>query len=463
MKSLIWIVIGLFFSCTTPREAGSKEAMPRVVVSTYGRFLNQEDGRPFFWLGDTGWLLPSKLDRQEAEIYFEDRRKKGFNVIQAMVLHRLDVVNAYGDSALIAGALDRPNYTAGTSFKDEVEYDYWDHLDFLVDLAASKGLYLALVPIWGNNVKQGTITTTKAQSYASWLAERYAAKNNIIWLNGGDAKGDQQMAIWQAIGQAISAHAPRHLITFHPFGRTQSSWWFHETDWLDFNMFQSGHRRYDQDDTVLAYGEDNWKYVRDDYARAPTKPTLDGEPSYEGIPQGLHDPAQPYWQAEDVRRYAYWSVFAGACGFTYGHSAVMQMHKPGDLNPAYGVRTYWTDALQAAGAKQVGYLKQLLLSESYFDRVPDQSLLASNTGERYDYQLATRGSDYAFIYTYTGQNIEVQMGKIKGTEVVASWFNPRTGEQSRIGRFNNEGIQTFDPPGQPVAGNDFVLILEGKQ
>ena len=59
-------------------------------------------------------------------------------------------------------------------------------------------------------------------------------------------------------------------------------------------MFQSGHKRYDQDTSGLAYGENNWRYVNDDYSRIPVKPTLDGEPSYEGIPLGLHDPGQHF-------------------------------------------------------------------------------------------------------------------------------------------------------------------------
>ena len=102
--------------------------------------------------------------------------------------------------------------------------------------------------------------------------------------------------------------------------------------WLDFNMFQSGHRRYDQDDTPGAKGEANWRYVNEDYAKEPPKPTLDGEPSYENIPQGLHDPKQPYWTDMECRRYAYWSVFAGSAGHTYGNNAVMQMHKPPNPN-----------------------------------------------------------------------------------------------------------------------------------
>jgi len=140
-------------------------------------------------------------------------------------------------------------------------------------------------------------------------------------------------------------------------------------------MFQSGHRRYDQDTLGLYYGEDNWKYTTDDYKKTPIKPTLDCEPSYEGIPQGLHDPAQPYWDDSDVRRYAYWSVFAGGCGFTYGNNAIMQFHKEGDKKPAYGVKDYWKEALNAPGASQMKYLKQLMLSRPYFDRIPAQELI----------------------------------------------------------------------------------------
>ncbi|MBK6949020.1 MAG: DUF4038 domain-containing protein [Haliscomenobacter sp.] len=41
------------------------------------RRLVDANGTPFFWLGDTGWLLFKKLTREEAERYLEDRRKRG--------------------------------------------------------------------------------------------------------------------------------------------------------------------------------------------------------------------------------------------------------------------------------------------------------------------------------------------------------------------------------------------------
>ena len=225
-------------------------------------------------------------------------------------------------------------------------------------------------------------------------------------------------------------------------------------------MFQSGHRRYDQDDSEWGFGQDNYKYVNNDYSKTPVKPTIDGEPSYEGIPQGLHDPNEPYWTDDDVRRYAYWSVFAGAFGFTYGNNAIMQFYRPGDKNPSYGAKEYWTEAINDPGAGQMQYLKKLMLSRPFLERVPDQSLISGENGLKYDFLIATRGKNYAYIYTYNGRNIPVQMGRISGKKVKASWFDPRTGETQIIGKFANKGIHEFDPPGEVADGNDWVLILD---
>jgi hypothetical protein len=86
--------------------------------------------------------------------------------------------------------------------------------------------------------------------------------------------------------------------------------------------------------------------------------------------------------------------------------------------------------------------------------------VASFPGEKYDYQVATRGENYAFIYTYNGKNIPVEMGKIAGNEMKATWFNPRDGSQTEIGTFFNRRVNEFDPPGEPSDGNDWVLILD---
>nr|GFC05114.1 hypothetical protein [Tanacetum cinerariifolium] len=207
----------------------------------------------------------------------------------------------------------------------------------------------------------------------------------------------------------------------------------------------------------------NWKYQQADYALKPVKPSIDGEPSYEGIPQGLHDITQPRWTDADVRRYGYWSVFAGAFGYTYGQNSVMQMHSSFDKGSAYGSSELWSSAIHAPGSAQMQYLKDLMLSRpGYFERVPDQSLIAGDAGQKYNRLLATRGKNYAFIYTYNGREMKVNLGKIAGAKVKASWYSPRDGKTTAIGTFANKGTREFNPPGEQKDGNDWVLVLDGK-
>ncbi len=455
--AVLILLVVLVSGCESTENQDTSKGISKLEISDNGRYFKTADGKPFFWLGDTGWLLFSKLDRKETKEYLQKRKKQGFNVIQVMVLHSLSATDAYGDSALINENVAEPVVTKGNQFQKGNQYDYWDQVDYVVEQARKLGIYVAMVPVWGTNVKAGNVSRKQARKYATFLADRYKNKSNIIWLNGGDIKGTDSTAIWNIIGQTLQKKDPNHLVTFHPFGRTQSTTWFQDSSWLDFNMFQSGHRRYDQDPT--GYGEDNWRYVRDAYYKHPIKPVLDGEPSYEGIPEGLHDTTQPRWEAKDVRRYAYWSVFEGACGFTYGDNAVMQMHQAEDTTSAYGAKKYWKEALNAPGANQMHYLKKLILSYSYFDRVPDTSMVL-NQGRRYNYIPATKGKEYALLYTYNGRNIKVKLDQIEGEKVKASWFNPRNGKSKAIGLNQNEGAETYNPPGNKKEGNDWVLILE---
>jgi len=431
-------------------------------VSSSHRGFETTDGRPFFWLGDTGWLLFVKLTREEALHYLDMRKKQGYNIIQVMLLHDLKhAVNRYGDSALINANVSRPATTPGSGFDDKNAYDFWDHADFIIDEAAKRGLYMALVPVWGSNVKEGWVTPEEARIYAEFLAARYRDKTNIVWLNGGDIKGTDGLAVWNMIGTTLDQKDPDHLITFHPRGRFTSSRWFHHASWLDFHMFQSGHKSYAQDTSKgeTHYGEDNWRYILEDLAKRPLKPTLDGEPSYEGIPYGLHDTILPYWTAKDVRRYAYWSVLAGGAGFTYGHNSVMQFYQPRDTNPSFGAKRYWNEALYDSGAAEMQYLRLLMESVAVANWKESQSMVLNN-GERYDRVAAASGSNYGLFYTYTGKNINIQLGKLKARQLSVSWFDPKTGRYIDAGTISNKGTHLFDPPGESGEGNDWVLVLK---
>ncbi len=78
-----------------------KAQLPPLKVSENKRFLVTADGKPFFWMGDTGWELFHRLNKADAGSYFKKRSEQGFNVIQAVVLAELDGLhspNANGDS-----------------------------------------------------------------------------------------------------------------------------------------------------------------------------------------------------------------------------------------------------------------------------------------------------------------------------------------------------------------------------
>lgn len=427
-------------------------------VSDNHRFLCHTDGTPFFWLGDTGWLLPERLDRDETAHYLRRTAEEGFNVVQIQVINGVPAYNSYG-------APSHPDGWNLAAIDSLPGYGYWDHLDYIVSLAEREGIYIAMDCIWGGLVKAGLMNCDQAKAYGEFLARRYGSRPNIIWMIGGDIQGDIRTAEWDALANSIRALDAGHLMTFHPRGRTTSARWFNDRPWLDFNMFQSGHRRYNQrmgnKDYPIPDGteEDSWMYVDSATVHSPLKPVLDGEPSYEDIPQGLHSDLEPRWTDLDVRRYAYWSVFAGSCGHTYGHNAIMQFVRPG-VNPAYFADAEakpWWKALSDPGRRQMKHLKHLILAFPYFDRVAD-SLIVRNNGIRYDRLLATRGADWLMVYNHTSRPMDLDLSRISGREKDLWLMNPADGTLLYIGRRKN-GKLSLDPrkiDGAPT--QDCVLI-----
>ena len=171
----------------------------RLRVSDNGRFLQFANGRPFFWLGDTGWLLPERLDRDEADYYLKRCAEAGYNVVQVQTINAVPAINAYGQMSM----------TDGWDFSDidrRGVYGYWDHMDYIVDCAAEHGIYIGMVCIWGGLVKGGRMDVEQARSYGRFLAGRYKDKKNIVWIIGGDIQGDVHTEVWDALAVVIKDH-----------------------------------------------------------------------------------------------------------------------------------------------------------------------------------------------------------------------------------------------------------------
>ncbi len=454
--------------------------MLRLKVSDNRRFLVREDGTPFFYLADTAWNLFYALTREEVDRYMENRAAKQFTVIMVWTLGEFDglnVPNAYGATPLRKdsnGFFDprQPDVR-------EDSYDYWDHVDYVIDSAHERGLYVALLPTWGDKVtrqwgvgpeifdpgyqNQGLAEATgKAYDYGHFLGDRYKNRSNIIWVIGGDRPAGGYEEIWRALARGVAVGVAgtedydQVLMTYHPMGGHHSSTWFHADEWLDFNMVQSGHHARD-----VA----NYDMIAQDYARTPPKPALDGEARYEDHPVN--------WKVEngrfddyDVRQAAYWAVFAGAFGHTYGHYSIFHFYAPASNNPANrfsrDAQSYWYDAIDAAGAFDMTHLRRLMESRPFLARVPNQSMIVAGQGTGADHVQATSGEDgsYAFVYIPTGQAVTIAMQTISGNMVRAWWYDPREGTAEAIGEFANTREREFTPPSSG-SGHDWVLVLDG--
>lgn len=423
----------------------------RLKVSENQRFLQFENGKPFFWLGETAWLMPERLNRDEVAHYLKTCHEAGYNMVQVQVLNAVPSFNIYGV----------PSHDKQGNLLVTHSYSYWDHLDYIIDVAAQNDIYVGMVCIWGGLVKSGKLSVEQAKTYGTFLAERYKNCPNIIWIMGGDIQGNIKPEVWETLATTIKSIDKNHLMTYHPRGRHTSAQWWSKAEWIDFHTFQSGHRRYGQRMGNKNYPipdnteEDNWMYVDSTWAYQPIKPVLDDEPIYEGIPQGLHDAFEPLWQACDVRRYAYWSAFAGSCGHTYGHNAIMQFYREG-YPPAYHCQKSWTEALLDPGFNQMKYLKYLMLAFPYFERIPDQSIVVDN-GRQYERLAATRGSDYLMVYNYTSRDMKIDLRFISGEKKKVWWMSASTGQLTWLGEHANKVI-TFRPEKLETGIQDGVLI-----
>jgi hypothetical protein len=426
----------------------------RLRVSENQRYLTYADGRPFFYLGDTAWELFHRLNREEADRYLENRAQKGFTVIQAVILAELDGLdapNAYGDVPLIDHDPTRPNAA------------YFEYVDDVVASAEARGLFLGMLPTWGDKWKlnaegrTGIFDPASATAYGRFLGERYRDRP-IIWILGGDRNIDhpREAEVIEALAHGLrEGDEGSHLITYHPRGPGRSSDAWHTAEWLDFNMVQSSHGARDHD---------NGLFAAHDYGLRPPKPTLDGEPRYETIPVGFYNADATHtvrFDAYDVRQAAYWSLLAGACGHTYGNNNVWQMWEPG-RTPRIGANAPWYEAVDHPGAFQMGHVRRLFTSRPFEKLAPDPRLVLEGPtfgGAKIRAARAADGS-FAFVYSPRGAPFTVHLDAIDAAHVRAAWFDPRYGTTEEIHTTDSPGIQTFTPP-TSGRGNDWVLVIDG--
>lgn len=448
----------LLFAALLAGNTFAQTKISQLKVADNGHYLTNNAGEPVFWLGDTGWELFHLLKYDEINKYLENRRTKGFNVIQAVILSEfngLRVPNAYGDLPLIDMDPTKPNEK------------YFAMVDSVVRMALRKNLYMGLLPTWGDKVIKAwgngpiVFTPENAYVYGKYLGNRYKKFPNIVWIFGGDRgterDGQDVKPVWRAMAKGINeATNDKAFITYHPWGGDKgSSFYIHNEPWLDMNMVQSGH----------GSGHDVpvWEYMVRDWNLSPAKPTLDAEPNYEDHPVNpwpKWDPANGYFNDYDVRKQCYRSVFAGACGVTYGHHSVWSFAAPSREKINHAIYN-WPEAIDRPGAFQMGYLRRLIESRPQLSRVYAPKLILAGQGTAGEFMTATSGDNgqYIMVYLPVGKAVSIDASKIQAKTVNVCWFNPRNGTASAAMTLKKASMMQFTPPDTGLA-HDWVLIID---
>jgi hypothetical protein len=439
----------------------------KLIVHEDSRIIQHEDGTPFLWLGCTAWGMTEWLSRDEVSLYLDDRKSKGMNVVQLCLFwgKRVDnpikftanAPNYYGYKAFVEneGVPDPKQAAVVEGGSPENPNDYWDHVDYCLKAIRERGMYAAVLPFWGRRYVNAALAGHSTQiftmenifQYGQFLGERYGNEPNLIWVSGGDVRADArgdylphyrllaEGLVDGATGKQVKWDEKSNLwdsvfMTYHPDGlpMKNSSTWFHNDPWLDFNMIET----YIHRDSIVGA-------VQQDLNLKNPKPTVLGEPHYEGITNDyLAD-------AINIRRQAYQSFFAGAAGFTYGAG----IDREGN-GPLFSPTNNWKLLLDLEGAGQMVHLKKFLEDHEWWNWELKDDLIVDGKGHGELEKLAVTSGKKILVYCSDNSRFTLKQNPANKM----SWFNPKSGESiSAVSGSKNE----ISPPD---GWEDAILVLE---
>lgn len=467
----ILVTLTLVISLILAAPVLAQSAKLPVQVSTNGRYLVDQNGTPFLLHGDTAWSIIAQLTREDAEIYLENRRRKGFN---AIVVNLLEYYYATNPPRNVYGVA--PFATPG-DFSMPVE-EYFVHADWVLSRAAEKGIIVLLNPCYIGYSQDGIAHArdgfsreveangqTKCRNFGRYLGRRYKDYPNIIWVAGGDqtlVHGSAREQNWLEILLGIKDHAPHHPWTAH---------WVRPTLATNVEAFN----QYINLNGVYASQKHNW-YFHEWMLKAHNlpiaKPTFLWEGWYEGF-DGVKSPPR-----QTVRRQAYEANLSGSTGQNFGSHHIWsfgaittdrknEARNEPDLD--------WKKWMDQGGSLDMVRVKQLFASREWWNLVPDQKhtvvIGGYGTLGKADYVTTAFADDNRLVLAYVPsteaetRTLTVDLSRLSGN-VSAQWYDPTNGTYCTVAGspFANTGSRDFTTPGANFgADRDWVLVLETNQ
>jgi hypothetical protein len=434
--------------------------------SANGRYLVDQNGRPFRIQGDSAQSMIANLTYAEANAYLTDRQARGFNAVNVDLLAHRFAIYAPANRNL------DPPFTTPGDFSTPNEA-YFAFADSIIDLAASKGMLVSFVPMylgyggggegWWEELNESANTQSVCFNYGKYVGNRYRNRKNILWVIGGDysppagSEGEKRL---HKVLEGVKAAGATQLWAGDWNAPTLS------TDQVAFAAAMNTN-------AVYTYGiggmtGTTYHEARRGFARAPTIPAYLKETGYEAEGWIPGTPA-------DIRKYQYWAVLSGCtAGLFYGHRDVWEFATDTWWSGFGFGHQRWQDSLDSTGAHDMQRMGLFLDALPWYDLVPSglsgMKTLVTDGGGFYgnlDYVTAAATADGRVLVAYvpptgTGsRDITVDMSAL-ARPATARWFNPASGAYLPIASaLPNAGTRVFTTPGDNGTGqNDWVLVLD---
>ncbi|WP_394886105.1 DUF4038 domain-containing protein (plasmid) [Mesorhizobium sp. AaZ16] len=393
-------------------------------VESGKHYPTDREGHPFFLHGDTAWSLIADLKEEEAHLYLEDRKARGFNTVLVSLLeHRFSrnaPANAYGDKPFADnGDFVVPNEA------------YFVHADRILHKACELGLLVLLTPAylgygggdegWYREMAAAGPETLGA--YGRFVGLRYRHLDNIMWVNGGDYDPADKDLV-SAVANGIMEEDPNALATVHGAPETATlEFWGYEP-WLQVN-------------NVYTYGPVHAAAIREHKIGR-------------GMPFFLMESAYEFEHGADehrIRIQAYHAILSGAFGHLYGNNPMWHFGGPG----VHQQTMEWKEALDSPGARSMEVLLDFVSSVKWWLLEPDSKnkLLIDGIGADMGRAVAATAKDgsYAVIYMPGNKWVTVDLAQLSASSVQARWRDPTSGEVTVVdGSPFAAQVQSFKPP-----------------
>jgi hypothetical protein len=441
-------------------------------IGRNGHFFTKADGTHFQVMANTVWNA-TMLTQPEFQSVVAASKADNFNTLLISVLPVWEIVTTIQDGynhypfvgdatpTVTSGAFPVPKQTGvATSNPASGDYDYWDHVQWIVDYCASQDVYCVLVPCfqgYQGRSWRGYMTTTNMATYGTFLGTLLGSRSNIMWMLGGDNSpvgdvagplkgpantGDVVTANNNLANAIIAASAVPPLMTYHMTRNASPAAYATPVTHFGAQSWFTVYPTYTNTWT--------WQYVEDDYARTPAKPTLLVEAMYEDrAGAGLNT---PHLLREELRAQSAWAYLSGGYP-TYGDEYVIRVD-------GYD----WALGLTRAAQTDHAVLYDLMAPFG-LQLVPDvraaggtRMLTAGEGNGGTDVSsvgLSAVRSDGTYGLAYflgTRSPITVNLAKFNLATVQLAWIHTETGAATVIGTFNGEGTTTVTyPAGRPDA------------